>query len=125
MTASQFSFLDLLRFPQIQSEYLSQLSILNELCDNGFAEYTIDTCEVEASEILNLSEIDKQILCLPNQYPYEIYIQSDGQLNQSSFKFKYGYYDFTPNGTRFTVKRTSLKSNSPLKEQPKPFTSNI
>jgi len=90
---------------QIQSDYISQLSILNELGDNGFAEYTIDTCEVEATEILNLSEIEKQILCLPNQYPYEIYIQSDGQLNQSSFKFKYGFYDFTPNGTRFTVKR--------------------
>jgi len=90
---------------QIQSGYLSQLSILNELCDNGFAEYTINTCEVETNEILNLSEIDKQILCLPNQYPYEIYIQSDGQLNQSSFKFKYGFYDFTPNGTRFIVKR--------------------
>lgn len=90
---------------QIQAEYLSQLSILNELCDNGFAEYTNNTCEVETNEILNLSEIDKQILCLPNQYPFDIYIQSDGQLNQSSFKFKYGFYDFTPNGTRFIVKR--------------------
>ncbi len=89
----------------IQDEYLSQLSILNELADNGFAEIKSHTYEVETIEILNLSEIEKQILCLPNQYPYEIYIQSDGQLNQSSFRFKYGFYDFTPNGNRFNVHR--------------------
>jgi len=90
---------------KLQLEYFSQLSILNELWENGFAEHTLTTCEVEANEILNLSEIDKQILYLPNNYPYEIYIQSDGQLNQNSFKFKYGFYDFTPNGNRFVVKR--------------------
>jgi SNF2 family DNA or RNA helicase/HJR/Mrr/RecB family endonuclease len=90
---------------KIQSEYLTQLSILNELCDNGFAEHTSHTCEVEANVILNLNEIDKQILCLPNHYPYEIYIQSDGQLNQNSFKFKLGFYDFIPNGNRFNVRR--------------------
>ncbi|MDB4926640.1 SNF2-related protein [Mucilaginibacter sp.] len=89
----------------IQSEYLSQFSILNELSDNGFAEHTLYTCEVDIIEILRLDEIDKQILCLPNHYPYEIYIQSEGQLNQSSFKFKFGFYDFTPNGTRFAVNR--------------------
>ena len=90
---------------QIQDDYLPQLSILNELCDNGFAEHTTHTCEVEASEILNLDEIDKQLLCLPNRYPYEIYIQSDGQLNQPNFKFKFGFYDFTPNGNRLAAKR--------------------
>jgi len=90
---------------EIQSDYLSQFSILKELCDNGFAEYTIDTCDIEANEILNLSEIEKQILSLPKHYPYEIYIESDGQLNQSNFKFKYGFYDFIPNGTRFKVSR--------------------
>lgn len=93
------------KWEKIQSEYLSQFSILKELIDNGFAEYTNHTCEVEAGDILNLSEIDKQILCLPSSYPYEIYIQSDGQLNQNSFKFKYGFYDFMPNGTRFNIKR--------------------
>ena len=90
---------------EMQSEYLSQLSVLNELCDNGFAEYTLSTCEVEANEILNLSEIDKQILGLPDHYPYEIYIQSNGQLNQNSFKFKFGFYDFTPNGNRLDANR--------------------
>jgi SNF2 family DNA or RNA helicase/HJR/Mrr/RecB family endonuclease len=90
---------------QHQEDYLPQLSILNELLDNGFAEHTTDSCEVDATEILNLNEIDKQVLGLPRNYPYEIYIQSDGQLNQSSFKFKFGFYAFTPNGNRLQAKR--------------------
>lgn len=92
---------------KVQDNFLSQLSILNELHDNGNADFTNDTCEVETSEILTLSEISKQILGLPNDYPYEIYIQSNGQLNQNTFKFRYGFYDFAPNGTRFQVQRNS------------------
>lgn len=88
-----------------KDEYLTQISILNELYDNGFAERTAYTCEVEPIEILNLNEIDKQVLCLPEHYPYEIYIQSNGQLNQSTFKFNFGFYDFTPNGNRLSAKR--------------------
>ena len=91
-------------WPNLQAEYLSQISILNELFENGFADYTANSCEVEVSEILNLSEIDKQILNLPTNYPYDIYIQSDGQLNQYNFKFKYGFYDFIPNGSKLHVK---------------------
>jgi SNF2 family DNA or RNA helicase len=90
---------------QYQEDFLPQLSILNELTDNGFAELTSDSCEVDTTEILNLNEIDKQVLGLPNHYPYEIYIQSNGQLNQNSFRFNFGFYDFTPNGTRFQAKR--------------------
>ena len=89
----------------IQDEFLAQLSILFELHDNGSADITIDSCEVEAKEILRLSQISKLILGLPNDYPFEIYIQSDGQLNQNSFKLKYGFYDFAPNGSRFKVHR--------------------
>lgn len=90
-----------------QEKHLSELSILSELCDNGFAEHTSHTCEVEPIEILKLNEIDKQILCLPEHYPYEIYIQSEGQLNQVTFKFKFDFYDFTPNGNRLTANRNN------------------
>lgn len=89
----------------VKDEFLSQFSILYELHDNGSAEFSDNSCEVEILEILKLSEISKQILGLPDEYPYEIYIQSDGQLNQNSFKFKYGFYDFAPNGTRFLEQR--------------------
>lgn len=89
----------------LKNEFIAQLSILFEFHDNGSAEYLDDTCVVGTLDVLKLSEISKQILGLPDEYPYEIYIQSDGQLNQNTFKFKYGFYDFAPNGTRFQAQR--------------------
>jgi SNF2 family DNA or RNA helicase/HJR/Mrr/RecB family endonuclease len=94
------------RWNEIKPEHLTQLSILNELHDNGFADFTNDNCEVETADILNLSDIDKKILSLPEHYPYDIYVQSVGQLNQPKFKFKYGFFDFVPNGTRLASERT-------------------
>ena len=72
---------------ELQLEFLSQLAILNELQDNGLADYTEYSCEVDSLEILKLSDIDKQILDLHNSYPYEIFIESDGVLSQNTFKF--------------------------------------
>lgn len=85
---------------KLQSEFLSQLAILTELHDNGLADYTEKSCKIESIDILRLNEIDKQIMDLPNDYPYEIFVESDGVLTNNSFKFKYGFYDFAPNGTR-------------------------
>ncbi len=93
---------------QLQSEFLSQLAILSELHDNGLAEYTENSCEVESIDISRLNEIDKQILELPNSYPYEIFIESDGVLTHNTFKFKYGFYDFSPNGTRLNTSRNGI-----------------
>ncbi|WFB65017.1 SNF2-related protein [Sphingobacterium sp. WM] len=90
---------------KLQSEFLSQLAILNELHDNGLADYTENSCEVESIDILKLNDIDKLILELPNSYPYEILVESDGTLTHNSFKFKYGFYDFAPNGTRLKISR--------------------
>src|SRR5690606_10608236 len=90
---------------QYDSEFLSQLSILREQHDNGNAEYTKDSCVVNTLQILNLSDIDKQILGLPEAYPYVIYVQSKGQLNQDTFQFNYGFFDFAPNGTQFIAQR--------------------
>jgi SNF2 family DNA or RNA helicase/HJR/Mrr/RecB family endonuclease len=89
----------------LQSEFLSQIAILTELHDNGIADYTEDSCKVDGLPVLRLSTIDKQILELPDDYPYEIYIESDGVLTHNAFKFKYGFYDFCPNGTRLHTKR--------------------
>ena len=88
---------------KLQSEFLSQLAILSELHDNGLADYTENSCEVESIDILKLNDIDKLILELPNSYPYEILVESDGTLTHNSFKFKYGFYDFAPNGTRLKI----------------------
>jgi SNF2 family DNA or RNA helicase len=88
-----------------QNDFLAQFSILYELSDNGLASLTMNSCEVDTSEVLALSEFSKQILELPDEYPFDIYVQSDGQLNQNSFKFKYGFYDFAPNGNKFFEER--------------------
>ena len=93
---------------ELQSEFLSQLAILGELHDNGLADYTENSCEVESMDISRLSEIDKQILELPNGYPYEIFIESDGVLTHNTFKFKYGFYDFCPNGTTLKTSRNGI-----------------
>lgn len=93
------------KWEKLQTDFLSQLVILMELHDNGFASFTDYTCEVESINILNLNYIDKQILDLPNGYPYELFVESEGVLTQSSFKFKYGFYDFAPNGTRLKTIR--------------------
>ena len=96
------------KWHELQNYYLSQLSILNELIDNGFATYSEFSCVVDSLEILKLNDTDKQILELPNAYPYEIYIESDGVLTHNKFKFKYGFYDFSPNGTRLNTKREGI-----------------
>ncbi|GLU57261.1 hypothetical protein Dfri01_67220 [Dyadobacter frigoris] len=89
---------------ELQSNYLSQIAILSELHDNGLAEYLDDACSVENAVILHLSDIDKQILNLPETYPYEIFIEPIGTLTHNTFKFKYGFYDFHPNGNRLNAK---------------------
>ncbi len=96
-----------------QSEYLSQLSIIQELVDNGLA-YVNDTAvAIDAEEILSLDEIDKKLLGLPSEYPFVIFIEADGILSQGSFKFKYGFFDFVPNGDRlfFNKEGIILKNN--------------
>ncbi len=90
---------------QLESEHLSQLAILYELQDNGLANYTADTCEIDIVNILRLNDIDRQILELPDRYPYEIFIESEGELQDNSFRFKYGFFDFAPNGTRLKAER--------------------
>ncbi|MFD1165401.1 SNF2-related protein [Sphingobacterium daejeonense] len=90
---------------KLQTEFLSQIAILTELHDNGLADYTDKSCKIESIYILRLNDIDKQILDLPNSYPYDIFVESDGTLTHNSFKFKYGFYDFAPNGTRLKTTR--------------------
>lgn len=87
------------------SEFLSELAILNELHDNGFAEFTDDACVLSDTQLLVLDELDKRILGLPPQYPFEILIEQDGNLIDKTFKFKYGFYNFTPNGTKLKACR--------------------
>ena len=90
------------------SEYLTQLSIINELIDNGSAITSEFGVVVETEDILTLDEIDKRLLGLPSEYPFVIYIEADGILSQGSFKFKYGFFDFVPNGNRLFFKHDGI-----------------
>jgi len=99
---------------KLKTNFLSQISILRELSDNGLATFLIDTCEVEIINFLKLSTIDKLILGVPDAYPFEIFVESNGVLTQNDFKFKYGFYDFCPNGTNLNIERIGaiVKINS-------------
>src|SRR5690606_36671117 len=68
---------------------------------------------IETEEILTVVDIDKRMLGLQSHYPFVIYIEADGILSQGSFKFKYGCFDFVPNGNRLFFNRDCvvLKNN--------------
>ena len=91
-----------------QSEFLSQLSIIQELIDNGYAKVEETGVSIETEDILSLDEIDKRLLGLPFEYPFVIFIEADGILSQGSFKFKYGFFDFVPNGNRLFFRREGV-----------------
>lgn len=88
-----------------KSELQAQAEILQNLVDNGFAEWGTSACSIEPEAIYSLTEIDRQILEIPPEYPNVILIQSSGTLNQPSFRFKYGFYTFVPNGERLQATR--------------------
>jgi HJR/Mrr/RecB family endonuclease len=96
------------RWDELQDDFLSQLAILKELIDNGLADYQGECCEVDGLIIVTLEELDKRILDLPELYPYEILIERDGLLHAKNLKFRYGFYDFCPNGTNLKAKRNGI-----------------
>lgn len=93
---------------KFRTENLSQFSIIQELIDNGLAIVNHNVVEIDVEEILLLSEIDKKLLGLPSDYPFVIFIEADGILSQGSFKFKYGFFDFVPNGNRLFFNRDGV-----------------
>ncbi len=88
-----------------EKSYTAHKAILDELAENGFAEVKETCYEVHPEDIYQLADFERQVLELPDFYPYEIYVQADGMLNQATFKYKYGFYDFAPNGNRFKASR--------------------
>ncbi len=88
-----------------REELLSQAVLLEELADNGFATSSEVGYEADAEAVLRMSELDQRILGLPQTYPYAISILSDGQLNQSSFRFVCRFSDFVPGGNLLHIIR--------------------
>ena len=66
-----------------------QKSVLMELCDNGLATYTENSVEVTPENIYQLDEIERKMLGLPNEYPYDMYVEANGStLTQGDFNYK-------------------------------------
>lgn len=88
-----------------------QRTILSLLTDNGIGEQNGDVFTVPGSGIYELSDGQRRILGLPDEYPYSIFIENDGLINRPDFKY---VIHFTKKGERGRFK---LKSkNSPIVE---------
>lgn len=76
-----------------------QKSVLMELCDNGLATYTENSVEVTPENIYQLDEIERKMLGLPNEYPYDMYVEANGStFTQGDFNYKISFYSFFPGG---------------------------
>lgn len=76
-----------------------QKSVLMELCDNGLATYTESSVEVTPENIYQLDEIERKMLGLPNEYPYDMFVEANGStLTQGDFNYKISFYSFFPGG---------------------------
>lgn len=88
-----------------------QYEILKNLLENGLAELKDDNSF--SVPILNIYELDKyemEILEFPTLYPYEILVDSTGNMASPDFKYKIFYKTFAP-----------LGNTLPLQKQEGPF----
>lgn len=74
-----------------------QKAILSSLTDNGIGEQNQDVFSIPAEGIYELSDGQRRILGLPDEYPYSIFIENEGLINRADFKYS---YHFTRNGER-------------------------
>ncbi|RKU21199.1 helicase SNF2 [Candidatus Poribacteria bacterium] len=71
--------------------YQAQWLLIKELLDNGQAEAS-DTCiHIPFEEVCRLESVEQELLGLPELYPFEIEIRSDGTFNQPEFRYNYQF----------------------------------
>ena len=77
-----------------------QKNVLMELCDNGLATIKENSIEVIPENIYQLDEIERKMLGLPYEYPYDMYVEANGStLTQDDFSYKISFYSFYPGGS--------------------------
>jgi SNF2 family DNA or RNA helicase len=87
----------------VKSTYPSELTILKTFHENGLASFGEKTLNVGIEEILSLNQIERKILGLPDNYPYEVVIDFNhngtgvADLNSS---FEISFYDYHPHGNK-------------------------
>ncbi len=93
------------KWKKYEDQFIAQISILTALVDNGFANVSEQGCLVGFENLYELDNIDLEVLGMPEYYPFELYVQANGQLNEDSFQLEYNFCDFAPNGTYFITNR--------------------
>lgn len=69
----------------------AQWVLLKELLDNGQAETSDTDIFIPCEEVCRLDFVEQSLLGLPEPYPFDLEIRSDGTLNQQEFRY---YYHF-------------------------------
>ena len=72
---------------QAQAQWL----LLKELLDNGQAESADMGVHIPFEEVCRLDSVEQELLGLPELYPFELEIRSDGIFNQSEFRYDYQF----------------------------------
>ena len=72
---------------QAQAQWL----LLKELIDNGQAELSNTAVHIAFEEVCCLEFIEQELLGLPEPYPFELEIRSDGTFNQPEFRYNYQF----------------------------------
>ena len=72
---------------QAQAQWL----LIKELLDNGQAEASDTAVHIPFEEVCHLEPVEQELLGLPEPYPFEIEIRSDGTFNQPEFRYNYQF----------------------------------
>ena len=78
--------------------------IVSEFVDNGQAFCHELGCELAYDAVYRLSTYERNVLSIPELYPYTIYVQPKGLLKDSSFQYSVAFRE-SKLGRRFNVKR--------------------
>ena len=69
----------------------AQWLLLKELLDNGQAELSDTAVHILFEEVCRLEAVERELLGLPEPYPFDLEIRSYGTLNQSEFRYNYQF----------------------------------
>ena len=69
----------------------AQWVLLKELLDNGQAKLSDTEVFIPCEEVCRLDFVEQSLLGLPEPYPFDLEIRSDGTFNQSEFRYNYQF----------------------------------
>lgn len=69
----------------------AQWVLLKELLDNGQAELSDTEIFIPCEEVCRLDFVEQSLIGLPEPYPFDLEIRSDGTFNQTDFRYNYQF----------------------------------